>query len=68
MKIAPCLLTALLLTACGVETASTAATVAAAKKLELEQGQKSLQQLQQNLDQAGQQTQQRMNAAEEREK
>lgn len=48
------------LTACGVDTASTAATAAALKKQEIEQGQKTLEQFQKNLDQADQQAQQRM--------
>lgn len=55
MKVAVCIATALLLAACGVETASTAATVAALKKQEIEQGQKTMQQFQKNLDQLNQQ-------------
>jgi outer membrane lipopolysaccharide assembly protein LptE/RlpB len=53
----------LLLTACGVETAGTAATAAALKKQELEQGKKTMEQVQQKLDQANQQTQQRAEQA-----
>lgn len=53
----------LLLTACGVETAGTAATAAALKKQELEQGKKTMEQFQQKLDQANQQTQQRAEQA-----
>ena len=49
----------LALSACGVETASTAATSAALKKQELEQGKKTMEQMQQKLDQANQQVQQR---------
>lgn len=55
MKVAVCIATALLLAACGVETASTAATVVALKKQEIEQGQKTMQQFQKNLDQVNQQ-------------
>ena len=51
------------LAACGVETASTAATAAALKKQELEQGKKTMEQFQQTLDQANQQTQQRAEQA-----
>jgi len=47
------------LAGCGVETASTAATAASIKKQELEQGQKTMQQAQQKIDAAMQQTQQR---------
>lgn len=54
----------LALTACGVETASTAATATALKKQEIEQGQKTLEQFQKNLDQASQQAQQRTEQAD----
>ncbi|KPK08521.1 MAG: hypothetical protein AMJ64_03160 [Betaproteobacteria bacterium SG8_39] len=47
------------LAGCGVETASTAATAAALKKQELQQGQNSMQRAQQNIDSAMQQAQQR---------
>ena len=43
------------LTGCGADVASTAATAATIKKQELEQGQKTLEQVQQKLDQAVQQ-------------
>ena len=43
---------ALVLTACGVETATTAATAAAVKKQEIEQGKKTMEQMQQNIGQA----------------
>jgi outer membrane lipoprotein-sorting protein len=46
------------LAGCGVETATTAATVAAAKQKEIEQGKKTMNQVQQNLDKAMEQTQQ----------
>ncbi len=48
---------------CGVETASTAATGAAIKKQELEQGKRTMDQMQQKIDQAGQQAQQRAEQA-----
>jgi len=44
---------------CGVETATTAATGAAIKKQELEQGRKTQSQVQQKVEQAAQQIQQR---------
>ena len=47
------------LAGCGVETATTAATAAAIKKQELEQGQKTMQQTRQKVDAAMQQVQQR---------
>jgi NifU-like protein involved in Fe-S cluster formation len=65
MKILLSLALTLPLTACGVETASTAATAAALKKQEIEQGQKTMGQFQQNLDQANQQSQQRGEPAAE---
>lgn len=46
------------LAACGVETASTAATAAALKKQEIEQGKKTMEQMQQNIGKAMEQTQQ----------
>ena len=57
------LATALTVAACGVETAGTAATGAAIKKQELEQGRKTMEQMQQKLDQANQQVQQRAEQA-----
>lgn len=65
MKTLLCLVMILPLAACGVETASTAATAAALKKQEIEQGQKTMGQFQQNLDQANQQAQQRGEPAAE---
>jgi outer membrane lipopolysaccharide assembly protein LptE/RlpB len=47
------------LAGCGVELATTAATAASIKKQELEQGQKTMQQMQQKIDGAMQQVQQR---------
>ncbi|MFA5826674.1 MAG: hypothetical protein WC825_11990, partial [Gallionellaceae bacterium] len=52
------LIAAAALAGCGVETATTAATVAAAKKQEVEQGKKTMEQMQQNIGQAMEQTQQ----------
>jgi len=55
----------LVVSACGVETASTAATGAAIKKQELEQGKKTMEQMQQKIDQANLQSQQRAERAGE---
>ena len=49
----------LALAGCGAETATTAATGAAIKKQELEAGKKTLEQVQQKIGQAMEQTQQR---------
>lgn len=51
------------LAACGIETASTAATGAAIKKQEIEQGRQTMDQVREKLDQAGQQMQQRAEQA-----
>lgn len=56
MKIAVSIFIILSLAACGIDTGSTAATAAALKKQEIEQGQKTMQQFQQSLDQANQQS------------
>ena len=53
------------LAGCGVEIVTTAATVAAAKKKEIEQGKKTMEQMQQNIGQAMDQTQQRAQQAED---
>jgi len=50
---------------CGVETASTAATAAALKKQEIEQGKKTMEQMQQNIGKAMEQTQQSAERADE---
>jgi hypothetical protein len=63
MKSLPLLVMILSLSACGVETAGTAATGAAIKKQELEQGRKTMEQMQQKIDQANQQLQQRAGQA-----
>ena len=54
-----------LLAGCGVETATTAATVAAAKKKELEEGKKTMNQVRGNLDKAMQQVEQSKQATED---
>ena len=46
------------LVACGAETMGTAATAAAVKKQELEQGKKNMEQMQQKIGQAMQQVEQ----------
>jgi hypothetical protein len=55
MKPAILALVAVSLAGCGVETATTAATGAAIKKQELEQGKNTMEQAQQKIDQATQQ-------------
>jgi len=59
MKFWLSLAAALTVSACGVETVGTAATGAAIKKQELEQGKQTIERMQQKLDQANQQVQQR---------
>lgn len=53
------------LAGCGVETATTAATVAAGKKQELEQGKKTMEQMQQNIGKATEQMQQSTERADD---
>jgi hypothetical protein len=65
MKFVICFSLIFALAGCGVETASTAATAAALKKQEIEQGQRTMQQFQKNLDQANQQAAQRAEQAAE---
>jgi hypothetical protein len=55
MKHLPWLFASLALSACGVDTMSSAATTAALKKQELEQGKATMQQAQQRIDRAVQQ-------------
>jgi curli biogenesis system outer membrane secretion channel CsgG len=55
------------LAGCGLETATTAATVGSIKKQELQQGQKTMQHAQQKIDAAAQQMQQRPASLEQRE-
>ncbi len=52
------LVAAAALAGCGVETATTAAAGAAAKKQEVEQGKKTMGEMQQNIGKAMEQTQQ----------
>ena len=63
MKTIGLLVVLLVLAGCGIESASTAATAAALKKQEVEQGRKTLEQFQQKLDQANQAAQQRTEQA-----
>jgi UPF0716 family protein affecting phage T7 exclusion len=63
MKCLPLLVITLSLSACGVETVGTAATGAAIKRQELEQGRKTMEQVQQKIDQANQPSQQRAEQA-----
>ena len=65
MKTIISILAPLLLAACGVETASTAATAAALKKQEVEQGKKTMEQVNQKMDQLNQQLTQRQERNEE---
>jgi hypothetical protein len=53
------------LAGCGVETATTAAAVATAKKQEIEQGKKTMEQMQQDIGKAMEQNQQRTDQAED---
>jgi NifU-like protein involved in Fe-S cluster formation len=52
------------LAGCGVETASTAATAGALKKQEVEQGQKTMQQMNERIGEAMTQAQQRSQQAD----
>ena len=51
------------LAGCGLDTASSAATAASIKKQEIQEGQKTMQRAQQNIDAAMQQAQQRADSA-----
>jgi NifU-like protein involved in Fe-S cluster formation len=53
------------LAGCGLETASTAATAAAIKKQELQEGKKTMERAQQKIDGVMQQAQQRADSAKE---
>ena len=59
------LLAAAALAGCGVETASTAATAAALKKQELEQGKKTMEQMQKSIGQAMEQENRRAQGADD---
>jgi len=65
MKTIIALFAAAALAGCGVETASTAATAAAVKKQEIEQGSKNMEQMQQDIGKAMEQTQQAAQRAED---
>ena len=65
MRIALILMCLVGLAACGVETAGTAATAAAMKKQEIEQGRAAMEKVQRDLDAANQQVAQRAAQAEE---
>lgn len=65
MKTVLILIAVVSLAACGIETASTAATAAAAKKQEIEQAQATKSRMQSDLDAANQQMAQRAAQAEE---
>ena len=64
MKLIIALFAATALAGCGVETASTAATAAALKKQEIEQGKKTMEQAQKKIGQSMEQMQQARDAAE----
>jgi hypothetical protein len=64
MRLAIALLSVVVLAACGVETAGTAATAASIKKQELEQGMKTLDQAQQKIGKTMEQAQQARESAE----
>ncbi len=55
----------LALTACGVETATTAASAAAMKKQEIEQGKKTMEQAQQKINASMEQVQKSAQAADQ---
>lgn len=59
-------ITVLLLAGCGVDTASSAATAAALKKQEVEQGRKTMEQLRGSVEQSMNQEQRRLDQATER--
>jgi hypothetical protein len=65
MKTAIILVAAASLAGCGVEVATTAATVAAGKKQEIEQGEKTMEQMKQNIGKAAELTQQSAERADE---
>jgi len=66
MRLILAALTALLLGACGVETASTAATAGALKKQEIEQGKKTMEQVGGRVEQSLGQDRQRLQQAADR--
>lgn len=66
MKTLLAVFTVVALAGCGIETATTAATGAAVKKQELEEGKKTMEQVQQKVGQAMEQVQQRAEKNEDR--
>ena len=66
MKILIVPIALLLLAGCGVETAGTAATAAALKKQELEQGKNTMQRAQEKIDAAAKLEQQSASQSEEK--
>ncbi|HEY6721911.1 MAG TPA: hypothetical protein VI363_09765 [Burkholderiales bacterium] len=62
------LIAAAALAGCGIETATSAATAAALKKQEVEQGKKTMEQMQQNIDKTMAQVQQSQKSREDAEK
>jgi NifU-like protein involved in Fe-S cluster formation len=56
----------LLLAGCGLDTASSAATAAAMKKQEIEQGRKTMEQVNRSVEQSMNQEQQRLQQAADR--
>ena len=65
MKTLLAIAVAVALTGCGVEAVGTAATAAAIKKQELQEGQKTMQRSQEKIDGAVQQMQQRAGSNEQ---
>jgi NifU-like protein involved in Fe-S cluster formation len=65
MKHLVALAAAIALAGCGVETASTAATAAAVKKQEIEQGKKTMEQMQKSIGQTMDQAAERAQGAGE---
>ena len=65
MRVLIILVAAAALAGCGVESVGTAATAAAIKKQEIEQGKKTMEQTQEKLNQVMQATQQRADQAAE---
>ena len=65
MKVVIAIVAAAALAGCGVEVATTAATAAAVKKQEIEQGKKTMGEMQQNIGKAMEQTQQSAERADE---
>lgn len=64
MKTLLALAAAVALSGCGLDVASSAATTAAARKQEIQEAQKTMQQTQQKIDAAMQQVQQRSGSAD----